>query len=205
MRSARDFFKPLATTYGWFLVWDPLVSQIRLRQVRVPSAPRASDIVLSESNRASTGDLTGSSIDRSSMRSGWTLKWGYDRFQDKFIGDPFTLSDSWVLSSSRTSVKVENIEDKTLVRGSGDFSAAAIVLQLLERSYLYRQPWMKGHRTISKAGLLIAPGSAHLLVDNTTINPFTGNAGITAADALYVLVTKSRRAMASCVSTAAAK
>lgn len=183
-----DLFAPIAKEYGLFLLWDPLQGKIAIRKVTMPSSPFAALPALSESNRVTVNDRTEQKIDQSALRSAWTLKWGWSNIQDKFLAPDMTYNDVEVASSYGGSVKGEKIEDKTL-SGLSAVTAGAVLGLILARSYLYRQPWLKCKRTLTKAGLLLAPGSVHNIVDNTIVNPFTGAPGITAADGLYALLT----------------
>lgn len=182
-----DLLTPLAKEYGFYLVWDPLLGKIAARKTTIPASPLSAQPVLSESNRVTVDDRTSQKIDQSALRSAWTLKWGWSRIQQKFLAPDFTLTDLNVQSSYGASIKGETIEDKTLTGQSGG-SATAVLAEVFKRPYS-RQPWLRCQRTLTKAGLVLAPGSVHSIVDNTIVNPFTGAPGVTAADGLYALLT----------------
>lgn len=183
-----EIFTPLAKEYGWLLVWDPEQSKVAIRKIMVPAAPVAHTFELTESTRTSPSDRTEQRVDVNSMRTSWTLKWGWDRAEKKFIAPDLTFSDRWTLSAfGGLGRKTETIEDKTLVYRSNN-SGLTVIGGLLERSYFYRQPWLRCRRTMTKAALALAPGSVHKIIDSTLINPFTGEMGVEDADRVYGLL-----------------
>ncbi len=182
-----EIFGVLAKEYGWILCWDPEQSKVSVRKIFVPSAPVAHAIALTESNRTQANDRTAQRVDQSNLRTAWTLKWGWDREQGKFMAPDVTLNDRYVMNSFAVGSKVEKIEDKSIVLGSSN-SAATVIGELMRRSYFYRQPWLRCKRSMSKAGILLAPGSVHQIVDTTIVNPFTGAIGVTSADRIYAML-----------------
>ncbi len=191
-----EFFRPIARLRGWFLMWDPAISRFRLRMMARPSKESAdqsvtssSTFVFSESNRA---DLRRSSMqtDRSSVRTSWTLKLGYDPFDGDFVAQSITVNDVISRSFYPNGLRTEEIRDKTMSETS--LASGAVIAELGEdltaRSNLYRFPWQCLRRSVNKTGLMLSPGTFHQIVDNTLVNPFTGASGITSADAIYAFL-----------------
>jgi len=182
-----DILMPIIKAYGLGMVWDPELAKVSFRPLRTPAAPGAHAIILSESNRADEHDRTSQHIDQANVRTSWTLNWGWDMVEKKFVATPITLIDN-IVQSAGSYQKDEKFEDKTLW-WKADLDGIEYLNSLVfSRDYLYQQPWMKCGRTLNCAVLTLAPGSYHQIVDNTLINPFTGRVGITAADGLYALV-----------------
>jgi hypothetical protein len=187
--TLSDLFAPIAREYGWFLVWDPLQSLYTLKSLQSPVAA-ASVAALTESNRATVNDRTVQTQDQSSLRSSWTLKWGYDRYSDSWLAPDLTEVDTYVVSQFGIAIKGETIQDKTILQSNGSGALPILTGLMLGRGYLYRIPFLKCKRSISKVGSLLCPGDVCAFVDNTVVNPFTGVMGITAADAIYAILTQ---------------
>ncbi len=197
-----DLMTAILKEFGIALVWNPETALITARQLRIPSAPGAHALSLSESNRASSGshqsmsdDVTTSRIDPANVRSSWTLVWGWDSIEKKFVAPEVTIVDNAVRSAGFGD-KAEKLEDKTLVVGSDLDGLEFLGALIYARSHLYSQPWERCSRSLNRFGLTVAPGSYHKIVDGVVdpitgrldsgmVNPFTGRLGIASADALY--------------------
>jgi hypothetical protein len=136
-------------------------------------------------------DRTAQHIDQANVRTSWTLDWGWDMVEKKFVAPSITLVDN-VVQSSGSYQKDEKIEDKTLWCKAGIDGIEYLNSLIFSRDYLYQQPWLKCDRTANCMALTLAPGSYHQIVDNTLVNPFTGRLGITEADGLYALIMSVR-------------
>lgn len=185
--KVADVFGPLLKEYGVGIVWDPAAARVTMRTLRIPAAPGAHAVAFSEDNRSSVTDRTAPKSDQSNARSSWTLKWGWDLASQKFTGTTFTVPDIAVLSAGITE-KGETIEDKTIAFASDLDPWEFLNTMIFSRSDIYRQEWVRCHRTLNRFGLTLSPGSYHQIIDNTITNPFTGLMGITAADAIYGLL-----------------
>ena len=183
-----DIFEPIARYYGWLLAWDPSAARVSLKRVRLPSAAVSAQPILSESNRASITDRTRQNTDRANVRTGWTLKHGWDPVKEKFASE-FTMHDEWARTAYGASIKPEKIEDKTIAATNLGSPTETFAGLIWARNYFYRYPWDKARRSINRVGLVMCPGSVHQIVDNTLINPFTGRRGIAEADRVYGIVT----------------
>lgn len=186
-----DVFTAMAKEYGLFLVWNPEIGKVQLLRMTAPSAAAAVTPILSDSNRTIVSDRTTSTIDRTNLRSSWALNWGWSGRDQKFTGPLLTLADNFVRSAFGAGSKNEKVDDKTLAypgNSVGGTSGINILAHILERSYLYRQPWAKCKRSMSKAGLVMTPGTCHQVIDATVINPFTGAQGVVGADRIFAIV-----------------
>jgi len=201
--TLADLFVPLAREYGWFLVWDPLLSQYAVKTIQVPNSGSFVS-TLNESSRATVTDRTIQTQDQGALRSTWTLKWGYDRYSDSYKAKDLTIVDTYVVSSFGNAIKGETIEDKTLLQVNGQNALEIPNGLLLGRSYQYRIPFMKCKRTISKLGSILCPGDVVAFVDNTVVNPFTGNVGIASADKIYALLIQVDFDFGTCTGTVTA-
>jgi len=182
-----DILMPIIKAYGLGMAWDPELAKVSFRPLRTPAAPGAHAIMFSESNRADEKDRTSQHIDQANVRTSWTLNWGWDMVEKKFVAPPITLIDN-IVQSAGAYQKDEKFEDKTLWYKADLDGIEYLNSLVFSRDYLYQQPWMKCDRTVNCAVLTLAPGSYHQIIDNTLINPFTGRLGITASDGLYALV-----------------
>jgi len=178
-----ELFKPYAREHGLFLAWDPSANGISLRRIRIPSATAAgTNVSFTESNRARESDRTSQRVDRTNLRTSWKLQ---PRFSfSTFKPGSITLVDAQARSMYPNDDRQEELTDPTLV-ATGMF--ATLLNPLVS---LYSTPWTLCQRSMNKRGMLLAPGTVHQVVDNTMVNPFTGAAGITSADAVYCFLTR---------------
>lgn len=194
-----DIIGPILKEYGAAIVWDPSTALVTMRTLRIPGPAGANAVVFSDSNKATVSDITTSTSDTTNIRTGWTLKWGWDITQKQFTSVTPTIIDNAVLSAGVVE-KTETIEDKTLAAGPALDGLLFLSEMIFVRSDVYRQEWRRCRRTMSRVGMTLAPGSFHQVidvvydeVDGVTIiggmtNPFTGMPGITAADQVYALL-----------------
>lgn len=197
-----DFFRPIAREYGLFMLWDPAVSQVRLRRIQQPTAEAAangrfaSSFIFAENNRATVADRTTAKQDRTSLRSSWKITTGWNFATQAFEQRPILVRSLTSVSFFPNDSRQEDIEDKTVLtpgaNGNEALSAqnalSAFLGVIEAHAVICQFPWTTWHRTVNKTGLMLAPGTYHQFVDNTVANPFTGAKGITASDGVYVLL-----------------
>ncbi len=186
-----ELWTGISKTLGVFLVWDPTTATISLRQLQLSNPALASTFIFSESNRAMTGDRSKVAIDQSNLRTGWTVRYGWDYQQRKFTAPELHIVDSYAVSASQIASRTEVIEDRLLSAATTQLAEYAGALSG-QRSVFTRYPWAKITRSVNKTGMLLSPGLYCQVVDNTIFNPFTGLQGVTAADGIYGFITAVR-------------
>jgi hypothetical protein len=180
-----ELFGPMAKVQGMFLVWNPATTLITLRTLKIPNYAASSSFQFTESNRPATGERSKGQVDRSTLRTGWTYRYGWEPVQKKFLGQEININDEYALNSYQGATRTETIEDRTIPASAKSFVTGTVIQKLIERSYYTRIPWLKVTRTVNKTALLQSPGTYHKIVDNTIRNPFTGLTGIRSADEVY--------------------
>lgn len=178
---------------GLFLVWDPSTAAIAVRQISLANPKLASAFVFSESNRLTVDDRSKVISDESNLRTGWTVRHGWDYQQRKFTGAEYGISDSWALAAYQNASRTEIIEDRFMDKNP-DVGAIDAYLKSLtgQRSVFTRYPWAKVTRSVNKTGLLLSPGLYCLVGDKTIFNSFTGLQGILTTDGIYGFITAVR-------------
>jgi len=181
-----DYFVAIAKVYGLFVVWDPEQGRITLRRLRTPSPGVDVTYALTESNRSKRDDVSQEEEDFSNIRTGWTIKSGWDQIQQKFTGQTYTITDYFPIAAYGSSIKLEEVADRSLTHGA---SIGAVLTQLLNaRSPFVQSPWNKITRTINKCLQLMSPGQiVGPLVDLHATSP-AGAEGMVAADGVYGLL-----------------
>jgi hypothetical protein len=190
-----DLWTGISKFLGVFLVWDPATATITLRQLMISNSANASTFVFSESNRATTGDRSKCVVDESNLRTGWTVRYGWD-YQGKKFTKTATVNDSYAIGAYQIAARTEAIEDRLLSPETTDIDAYLAILTG-RRSVFTRYPWSKVTRSVNKTGLLLSPGLYCQIVDNTIFNSFTGLQGITSGDGLYGFITSVRSNLAT--------
>lgn len=179
-----ELWAGISKLLGLFLVWDPATASVVLRQLTLPNPALATTFVLSESNRSTTGDRTQVQVDTSYLRTGWTLRHGWDYQQRKFTSPEIHIVDNYAMAAYQIASRVEVIEDRLLPAWLG-VSNQYIASLSGNRSIFTRYPWAKATRSVNKTGMLLSPGLYVQIIDNTMFNSFTGNQGIAAADYVF--------------------
>lgn len=180
----KDLWTGYAKERGLFLVWDPEVGEITLRQISMPNFAAANTFTFSESNRATVGDMSQWQIDYANLRMSWTFKYGWDPIEKKFTAAEITINDPFAMQAYQQASRVEVIEDR-LIPGNRMDMIGDVLESFVGRLRYTQQPWAKITRTVNKRGLLLSPGRYHKVIDANLINPFTGNKGIDSDDELY--------------------
>lgn len=179
-----ELWAGISKLLGMFIVWDPAKSEVALRQLTLPNPALATKFVLSESNRSSTGDRSQVQVDTSYLRTGWTIRHGWDYAQRKFTSPEIHIVDNYAISAYQIASRVEVIEDRLLPSWQG-VSQQYIDSLSGNRSIFTRYPWAKATRSVNKTGMLLSPGLYVQIIDNTMINSFTGNQGIQDTDFVF--------------------
>lgn len=75
--TLRELLEPVLKEHGLWLVWDPSVGKLTVRQQKLPSAATADSLSMDETNRSDDKEMTTAVWDRSFVRSGWEIHWGW--------------------------------------------------------------------------------------------------------------------------------
>lgn len=186
--KVSDVLDAICKEYGFVVVWNPVAGRITLRRLVLPSVASASAVLFDETNRAVRTDTTKSTIDNSYVRSGWSVKIGWDAAQQKFTGPTIQVNNYFAINQFGIAAKVESIADRSLINKA---QVGAMLKDLFsKRGAFFQYPWAKCARSINKKAYFLAPGTVHQVVDARIHNPYTGAFGITAADAIYALLTR---------------
>ena len=184
-----DLWTGISKLLGLFLVWDPATALITVRQLLVSNSAFASTFALTESNRSSTGDRSVAIVDQSNLRTGWTIRSGWDFMQRKFLAPDLNINDNYALLTGQTAIRTETIEDRTIPASENATVQLDYANAIGKRAIFTRYPWMKITRSVNKTGFLLSPGLYCQIVDDTIFNPFTGILGIAASDGIYGFLT----------------
>jgi hypothetical protein len=183
-----DLFTGYAKERGMFLVWDPATESIACRTLDLPNFSLAGDYTFSTSNRSKPDDRSQWQMDTANLRTSWTMKFGWNGIEKKFLAPELTINDPFAMQTTgQKGLRTEAIEDR-LIPSSAQDTVTDVIASLVDRFRFTRNPWMKIKRTINKTGLLLSPGKYQKIVDPTLINPFTGILGIDDDDELYAYV-----------------
>lgn len=182
-----DILGPILKAYGLAVIWDPEMSLVSFRPLRFPTAATAHTMPLSDSNKTRVDDETVGGTDPQNVRSSYTLKTAWDGGEGKFVGPDITLVDN-IVQSTGVDFKPEKIEDKTLWFKADTDPFSYLAETTFMRRRLYQQPWKRLRRTFNRAGITMAPGSSHPIVESNLLNPFTGRRGITVDDQVFGLI-----------------
>lgn len=188
-----DLFKPISMESGIFCVWSQADGLITFRQIGIPIASAASNFQFIEDNRPKENLLSKVTRDPTHVRTGWTIKWGWDFIGQKLAGAPVGYTDEFAIAIFAADAKHVDIEDKTIPIAPGGVVALAPIQALAniaKRSVYYRYPWMRLDRGANKTAMLLAPGTFHAIADNTIHNPFSGVFGIQLSDGVYGFLTR---------------
>jgi hypothetical protein len=191
-----DLFRPAARENHAHLLWDPETEYFTIRKLHLPTSAEAVTLQFTESNRPEWDNWTDGQEDKTMLRTGWTLKYGYSFYSKKYMTEIHQL-DPFARAQFQAASKVETIEDPTLPVGL-DGPAAEIFGRLIARSVFHRYPWRRYRRRVNLRGMLLAPGSVHKIVDATIHNPYTGVMGITSGDNIYGILVKVSRYPKTC-------
>jgi len=183
-----DLWQGVSKLFGLFIVWDVENSELGLRAIKMPSSTIAGTFEFSESNRSTPGDRTKVDADNGNIRTGWTVKYGWNYKDKKFEAPEFTINDNFAMSAFGTAARTETIEDRMVPASATSAAVDRYLPAIINRSLFTRDAWARLARSVNKTGLLLTPGNFHKLIDNTIINPFTGTIGIVSTDEVYCFV-----------------
>lgn len=180
-----DLWTGLAKEQGLWLVWDPSTAAIALRVLKLANYVDIMTPAFTESNRSTTDDRSKVTIDTTNIRTGWTVRYGWDAIQKKFTSADININDSFAANNYSIASRTETIEDRLIPANQPGFVNDTMIPALFDRSIFTRYPWMSVTRTFNKTGLLLSPGQYHQIVDKTLFNPFTGTQGIALTDNVF--------------------
>lgn len=189
-----ELLTPVLQEHGLLCAWDPAQGKIVIRRMEMPCVSLAETYRFTDANRPAVDDMTTCRRDQQHLVSSWKLEWGWLTSEARFAGQAIAITDG-IVTSLGLSDKGLEISDKSIgdaaiwsaANRSGDLRDQLIKL-ISERMNMTRWPWVEYSRGVNRTGMLLCPGTVHLVTDATAQDPYTGGIGITVASGVYSLL-----------------